>query len=389
MTEKKKIAMTLKEILENPLMQTIMDKGKFLGHVVEQVNSWWRYDIYSRSPGPAYLDENFIGTDLDLSCFLYELAMRNAVINIPTYKSIRPKSIKEGRTVISQENRHGQIVNLTANRDVFLFSLRIRDANVVSSDKVGFHKNFSITDLGGEWYNGWSNLEFIPNLDENKFLHEHEIITGNNIQFKNFVHPNRWSSLFGNHYFITKSLISRLKEESTYYNQEVKKMLEEGITYPPKDNPTDGWPETTQEDGKKIKVKSFEVELDIPSNDSSFPSIEHNQENLIEYTKRRKELTYKIVPTLNFAIRTVEYAYYKYGNDRIPHWIKNTTWENNYVVPGKRNKWDRLVLFQPGVGEIGVSLRKRIYETSQNVALDYEEIKGDSKNYSPVVLKGV
>ena len=39
----------------------------------------------------------------------------------------------------------------------------------------------------------------------------------------------------------------------------------------------------------------------------------------------------------------------------------------------KRIKWERLVLFQPGVGERGVSIRKRNYEKSEMVDKDYEE----------------
>ena len=61
----------------------------------------------SRKPGAAYIDENLVGTDLDLACFLFELAERNAVINIPQYKSMRAAKIKEGEALISKENRPG------------------------------------------------------------------------------------------------------------------------------------------------------------------------------------------------------------------------------------------------------------------------------------------
>ena len=56
----------------------------------------------------------------------------------------------------------------------------------------------------------------------------------------------------------------------------------------------------------------------------------------------------------------------------MPHWLENVKWENDYVVPGKRIKWERLVLFQPGVGKRSVSIRKRNYEKSEIVSKDYK-----------------
>jgi hypothetical protein len=385
MAKKKKVAETLKTILDNPVMEVIRDRAQDIDAVFEEVNSWWGYDLLKRKPGPACVDENFVGTDLDLACFLYELSRRNAVINIPSYKSMRATKLKEGQGVISKDNRHGCVLGLAANKDVFSFSLRIKDMNVISTDKVGDYRNFSITDLDGDWYPGWSNLEFIPTAKENKFIFENKLAVDNNIYFKNFVHPNRWSSLFGQFYFMTKALINRLKEECQYYNKEIKSMLDEGIKYPTKDAPMD-WPESEKIPGKKVKVKSFEVELDVPDNDSKYPTYKHNVKNLVELTNKRKYFTYKVIPDFNFAVRTVEYSYYKFGNDRIPGWISNTPWENNYVVPGKRTKWDRMVLFQDKVGEVGISIKKRIYETTQEVALGYDHRKGKLKNYVAIIL---
>lgn len=253
MTHKKEIENSLKNILENPIMKVILDRSSNIESVFEKVNSWWRYDLLSRKPGPAYIDENFVGTDLDLSCFLYELSNRNSVINIPTYKSMRPTRFKEGQILVSKDNRHGQILGLIANKDVFSFSIRIKDMNIINTNTVGEYRNFLITDFDGNFYEGWRSLQFIPTAKENKFIFENELLTNNNsIIFTNFVHPNRWSSLFGQYYFITKALINRLKEESSYYNREVKAMLEEGIHYPPKED-TPGWPESTKIPGKKLK----------------------------------------------------------------------------------------------------------------------------------------
>src|SRR3990167_1459693 len=136
-TPKKKVAATLTSILENPIMASILDKSHDIDETINEVVSWWRYDMASRKPGIAYTSGGDKTTDLDLSCFLFELAERNAVINIPIYKSIRAKSIKEGEFVLSSQNRHGNVLGLSANKDVFSFSLRIKDMNAVSTDNVG------------------------------------------------------------------------------------------------------------------------------------------------------------------------------------------------------------------------------------------------------------
>lgn len=373
MTQPKKVAKTLKTILDNPIMLDIMDKSKDMTETIKEVSSWWKYDLFSRKPGPAYDEDGvFVGTDLDLACFLYELADRNAVINIPTYKSLRKTRIKEGQSVVSKDNRHGSLLGLNSNKNTFIFSVRIKDMNVMTTDSVGDYRNFSLTDMSGEWYDGWKKIEFLPTAKENTFLNESKILEGNHITFKNFSHPNRWTSFFGQYYFITKCLIDRLTEEASYYNSEVKKMLEAGIQYPPTEAPTE-WPKQESEKGKSIKVKAFNVEIDIPENDSTFPVYEYNQENLVKLTKLRKEYVYKTIPKLRFATRATELSYYNQRSDVLPHWLEDVKWENDYVVPGKRTKWQRLVLFQPGVGERGVAIRKREFEKSEIVSVDYVE----------------
>ena len=84
MTEKKYIAETLKKLQFNPIMESIVDKSVNVGPAVKLVKEFWSYDLMTRKPGPAYRDGVFVGTDLDLACFLSALAERNAVINIPT-----------------------------------------------------------------------------------------------------------------------------------------------------------------------------------------------------------------------------------------------------------------------------------------------------------------
>ena len=106
------------------------------------------------------------------------------------------------------------------------------DQNVIGTDKVGDYRTFSLTDYDGSWYPGWDIIEFVPTLNENKFITENSLWSGNKIMFKNFVHPNRWTSFFGQYYVISKLMIERLAEESKYLNAEIKAMQKEGIKFP-------------------------------------------------------------------------------------------------------------------------------------------------------------
>jgi len=379
MTEKKRVAKTLKNVLDTPEMMAIMDKNFNLDALIPEVQNYWGFDMYKRKPGPALIDGVFVGTDLDLACFMYALAQRGAVINIPKYKSMRPKSVKEGQRVVSSENRHGPIVNLTSNKDVFSFVIRIKDANVVTTDSVGEYRTFSLTDPSGEWYRGWESIQWDPTAKENKFLLENDIWTGNRVIFQNFVHPNRWTSFYGQYYFITKALIARMTEEANYYGQEIKNMLNEGVKYPSEGEKGAQkiWPKQDKEAGKSVKFDSLEVEVDIPESETEYPSFDYNQQNLIYLTERRRLWNNTIIPNLRFPVRATELAFFKYGSngngEKMPAWLGGgTKWERNYKVKGKRIAWDRLVLTQPGVGERAVSIRKRVKQKAEIMSKEYK-----------------
>ena len=382
MTKPKVIAKTLTGILDNPMMEIVRNRRSGLDMMIPTVQEWWGYDLFNRKPGPAYIDDQFVGTDLDLSCLLFELSERHAVINIPEYQPVRPKTIQKGYTVLSTQNRHGEIIGLISNKDSFLFSLRIKDLNTmvrrkdpykgVTKISKGAYKNFSLTNLNGELHDYCKCLQFVPTSTENKFLVENKVLSANNnIFFEYFVHPNRWSSMFGHHYVVTKMLIERLKEECVYYQTVIDDMRKKGVRYPKKGGYHFGWPEKTHGPGKKVKIEVFQVEMEFPKHTSTFPSYLYTQDNLVKLTEKRNYWQYTLIPKLQFAVRTVELAYYKYGNNRIPHWIKNTKWESNFRVPGGRIKWDRIILFQNKVGELGISLKKRVYQKTEDVALSY------------------
>lgn len=380
MEEKKKVTKRLEDLLKKEMVLKIRNYKEDISTIIPEVISWWGFDLFSRKPGPAYVDEDLIvqTTDLDLACFLYELADRSAVINIPTYKSFRPKSIKEGQIIVSSENRHGQIIGLVANKEIFTFSLKIKDMNVISTDAVGDFRNFTLTNFDGSWYDGWKTIDFLPDAKENKFIKENFLETNKNkISFKNFVHPNRWTSLFGQYYIISKILIDRLDDEAKNYFQQIKAMLDAGIKFPENgENAKEEWPSQTKEEGTSISVNAFEIKIEYPKIDKNeFPKYEYTQENLIKLSNLRKLYIHKIIPKLRFGTRATELSYYLRfivtGEECYPNWIENK-WVKDFVEPGKRTKWDRLEIAKYA-DDCGAPLAilRRIYKKSIIVDKEY------------------
>lgn len=371
MTAPKSVSLALSTLLENPMVQTILDRGADISPVIEEVKGWWGYDLHTRRPSPAYTSTGvFTGTDLDLACFLYALAGRDAVINIPTYKGHSKKKVREDQMVTSKYNRHGKLLNVGAHKDFFSFNISIFDENVVGEDKVGDFRTFSLTDKTGAWYDGWKEIQFVPTMRENRFITENEMWSGNKIYFKNFIHPNRWISVFGQHYVITKLLMDRLDDESKFLNQEVKRLQNEGIKFPPGDGPTT----RSYEYGasKQQKFSAFEMRVFVP--DAKFAGAytpkDKTQEGLLSAYYARKGYVYGVIPQLRFMTRASEYAHFQ-SPDRFPAWMKNITWEDGFKIPPRgRTLYQRLKLFQDKVGEHSISLLKRTYEKSATVSAD-------------------
>lgn len=367
----KEVARSLTSILENPLVGRILDPTEDVIPIVDEVLGNWNFDLYKRKPGPAYTEDGiFVGTDLDLATFMYALADRKAVINLPKYQNMRPSSHTEGVNVI-HENRHGQILGITPNKTLFSFSARMMDMNVSTTDKVGEYRNFALTDPNGKLYAGWSRIEFTPTAKENNFLNDHKIWTDNKIIFSEFIHPNRWVSFYGKHYIITKLLLDRLSKESKYYYGEISKLAIKGFRVIKETSGQAERPETTTESGKSQIFKAFEVEIDVPEVQTSYPKVEESSESLTSIVEKRNKLIYTLSPKLRFFTRSTEYAFYKFGGYKFPAWIQNAKWEEGFKVKSGRKEWNRLVLFQPVVGQPGVAIRCREFDTSEIVSSDY------------------
>jgi hypothetical protein len=372
MTQPKVIATSLKTLLDNKIVKCILDRSCDLDPVIDEVKSWWGYDLMGRKPSPAYDQYGvFKGTDLDLACFLYELSGRGAVINIPTYKSHTQSRKRTDQQLTSKFNRNGMVIGVGANKNFFSFNVRIIDQNVVGEDKVGDFRTFSLTDKQGEWYDGWQRIEFVPTLKENRFITENQLWTGNKIIFKNFIHPNRWTSFFGHHYVITKLLIERLEDFCKFLNTEVKRMQAAGIEFPEGEGPSsydyeygEGVQKTFTAFESKIYIPSTQISGDYKMYDELTP------ENMVEAYNLRKKYLYNVVPALSFMTRASEYAHYK-NPDRMPSWIQNVKWEDGFKIPPRgRVEWQRLKLVQPKVGEHSISILKRTFQKSARVGAE-------------------
>ena len=372
MTEPKYVASSLTTLLENPLVLSILERTSNLLPVIREVDSWWNYDLFARKPSAAYDDYGiFQGTNLDLACFMYALAGRGAVINIPTYKAHTKTKIRKDQMLKSKDNRHGELLSVGANKNFFSFNINIMDQNVIGEDKVGDYRTFSLTGKDGEWYPGWQTINFEPSLKENRFITENKLWSGNKIVFSDFIHPNRWTSFFGHHYVISKLLITRLEDQAKFLNGEVKRMKAAGINFPAGDGPKTY--ATSYGKSKQEKFTAFECKIHMPSahitGEYEQIDLTHlTQADLVAAYRDRKEMV-KVISALRFMTRASEYAHFK-NPDRMPAWLKNMGWETGFVEPGKRTEWDRLKLFQAAVGEHSVSILKRTYQKSATVSAD-------------------
>ena len=123
MTQPKKIATSIKTLMEHPIVLETLNLNSDITPAAKKAMDFWGYDLFNRRPCPAYDEYGiFQGTDLDLACFMYSMVNREAVINIPQYTGMRQKKTRADQVVTSAANRNGKIVGVQANKDFFTFS---------------------------------------------------------------------------------------------------------------------------------------------------------------------------------------------------------------------------------------------------------------------------
>lgn len=305
----------------NDLYKAVLDRRANMLATGEEIIKFWEYDLYKRKPALVY-DENGIPVEstLDLMTFMLALARRNAVIVLPEYEAEGPRVQKEGEVVISSENRHGPVKSLVSNQNSGKFSLRIFDANVVSTDQVGEFRTFSITGHDGELYSGWKSIKFMPTAPENSFITEFGLAEQGRVSFDKFVHPSLWMAYYSKHYILTKMFINRVTEEIRHIKLVIKEM--EDVLG--KEETAAGSYES--EPGVSKKIDCFQTELDMPSMTNYYDIPEFTKENLEALEDKKKKLN-QLLERARFAVRAAELAHTK-SNDvyKVPGWI-DAEWE--------------------------------------------------------------
>lgn len=369
---KTEYAKTLSGLLEDKTMGKILDKSQDMGPVYGEMKGRWTKDLFERSPTRAYRNGEYKGTNLDMVSMLNVLADREAVINFPNYKSRRAKKENNDEWIVSNKNRHGKILGLTAKKDAFSFSVRIEDQNVVDleKNKTGKCRNFLLTDLDGNFYSGARTIEMPAYQDIVNFVDSHEIALKDYdvptkgdkkvVRFENFVQPNLWQAFFSGDYVKTKALEKRLEDEGRYYRNvatEIKEEMASGERFEYIGNAGYAKEETVPK-----KIETLQVEVDTPDFEGRYPYVRHTKKGLQEATEIANSISYSIMPRLRFNTRAVELAFYKYGEDGEldPGWSVPEI-ERDVKLPGKRTEWNRMSI------DDDIALRYRVWERTERV----------------------
>lgn len=346
----------------------------------------WGFDLSSRNPGVAYTDEEGIPvTDLDLACFMSDLADARAVINVPTYDVRRAKTVTEGQMVVSSDNRHGPILKLSSNQDVFSFGVVIGDANVIDADgNIGLPRTYMMQDIDGKWYKGWRTIELLTQgLSEEVF----NKLTGalKTLKFQYFIHPLRWPSFYGVPHLLALAAEKRLTDQLRFLGKE-KKRLAELLEIPPK-----VWPKSTKV-GKeeKTKVWAFNVALDGFELTGEYAEYDNTKDAYEDCSGLLSRLKAQLA-NLRFQMRATHYAFYKEAIEKnIPAdqfldwqkgestelqtlqprkagWVKDKQWVTGYKdKPKARTYWATMEIKE------GYNIRFKLRQKSESVSAESE-----------------
>jgi hypothetical protein len=352
----------------------LLDRTSDVRAVCDRIAATWRYDLTTRKVGGAYEDDDGVyRTDLDLACYMAAIAEHRGTIVLPEYRTRRAATRTAGEVIISKDNRHGRVIGLTSNADVFSFNVLIEDANVMTADSVGKPRNFMLQDLDGTWHDGWKVIRVMPSTPEEKKLFEG---TNGQVSFKYFVHPNRWTSFYGRAYLLAKVAEKRLEDQDRFLKSEAKRIRDAlGIVPEP-------WPKTTKVgDETSVKVEAFNAEVDGVVFTGDFEGYPTDQPGLSEISILRHRIG-ELLRTLRFHIRATEFAFYSQSfkpavgcgatsylvsggvNLELPSWAKGG-WTCGYKESAKaRNHWAKREC------ESGLSIRFRVWEKTEKVAAD-------------------
>ena len=370
-----KLAESVKDIvsLENEYARMIMDRSvKIDEDTIAAIMGQSLMTWVGRNPAPALdSDGNFQGTDLDLLSFLMPMADRGAVIEISHYHN-RRQIVRRANERKIGSNQFGVLTRLVSHKNVLSFSVGIHDETIVRRDsqtgreRIGAPRNYMIIDCDGHWYEGWDRIVWDPSAEENQFLTEKDLWSGNSVVFKYYVHPNRWQSVFGAPYLLQKMLIERLNDEAQFYGAEAARLEAMGISYPPGlgEGKFFSTPPEHQGETMPIKINTIEMVLDIPEFFGSYAPVSKNSNGLAGASNHAKRLIYTVRPFVQFCVRANEAAYFKFGQSKVAHWMHDRQWVSGWRTPNGRIAWNLMPLSND------MALRYRIKTITQQVSAE-------------------
>jgi len=369
----RKIRRTFKEEL-----QKLSDRTQDVRAVANRLLDSWSFDLDSRKPGIAYVDPaGDPVTNLDLACLLSRLVEHRVVLNIPEYKTRRAATLTEGEYIPSKDNRHGRAMGLSANQEVFSFSILIEDMNIMKSDgTIGAPRYFMIQDVTGEWYEGWHSLELVQTGIEPELLKKLANAT-NTIKFQHFINPNRWPSFYGSPHLLALAADARLKDQMSFLRKEIKRLRDtleiESAPYPKRHK-------VGKE--KKISVWAMETALDGFELTGEYAPFETSQEGHDQAVSLDKRLRF-LQKAIRFQYRATHWAFFKHALQKnVPEkklldwlsgnepgeplkasWVKDKTWETGWKESKSKQKlWARMPMRD------GLALRFRVRQKDEKVA---------------------
>lgn len=238
-------------------------------------------------------------TAMDFTSFMMVLLLSDAVINLPTYKRRRVATVNPDEIVVSAQNRHGRVLGLTSNQNVWSMGVNIMDANVMTASTVGASRTFLFQDLTGEWYDEWSGIDFRTDNFPEKLR---TAFTANEIKFTEMVSRNRGAGLYSRRFMLAKAAITRLQDRDRFLKAEAKRLA------PPVDPtaPKAPWSGSHKVGtGEKVKVWAFNCFVDVTLTGDYAPA-----ESLDAVQQERHRLRQNI-QTLRFCTRATEFGFWK------------------------------------------------------------------------------
>lgn len=326
------MAQTILAVIElrDPLVQQIVDRRvPVTGEMVDEAIHRGLFGWTHRTPKPAYKDGKLPRTDFDLLSLLVALAERRALIKLPNYVPIRPKTKTIGERRVG--DRFGHIVELVPNSGAFSFSVRIVDHGIATSDGRGRERSsaphtYALVGLDGS-VRQEVRIEFKPDHEETAFFQRLGVLPRNvnALQHDSAVHFSRRQSLSGAPYLIMKLFLDRIEDEMRHCDTEIVRLKRAGFRSGGSSARSRIVGPTTS-----IKVETMIATLEHPDFVGSYQAYPTDQAGLQAVVARLQALR-QFANRLRFVTRADELAYHLYGyEDRyVNHqWLPDLAWED-------------------------------------------------------------